>query len=206
MGTVKCLTPQGLFLSMPEASALVAQMGLQLSDPTGCSGRVEVWHRGSWGTVCDDSWDMRDAEVACRQLGCGRALSALPEAAFGEGTGPIWLEQVECRGTEASLQDCWAQLGDRGACRHKEDAAVNCSGERQGWDTSQGLAFPFGSHPGSRAPGCLGGMCQGCLHMPPCAHTHGVCERRLPGTCTPTLSAQLSFSSSADAPRTIPPG
>lgn len=95
----------------------------------GCSGRVEVWHRGSWGTVCDDSWDVQDAEVACRQLGCGPALSALAEAAFGEGTGPIWLEQVECRGTEPSLQDCWARTADGGACRHKEDAAVNCSGE-----------------------------------------------------------------------------
>ncbi|KAF1573300.1 hypothetical protein FQV11_0003923, partial [Eudyptes moseleyi] len=98
----------------------------------GCSGRVEVWHRGSWGTVCDDSWDMQDAEVTCRQLGCGPAVSALDKAAFGEGTGPIWLEQVECQGTEPSLQDCWARPGDSGACRHKEDAAVNCSGERQG--------------------------------------------------------------------------
>ncbi|XP_042645073.1 antigen WC1.1-like [Tyto alba] len=80
-----------------------------------CSGRVEVWHRGSWGTVCDDSWDMQDAEVACRQLGCGPVVSALHEAAFGMGTGPIWLEQVECRGTEPSLQDCWAQArGQRG--------------------------------------------------------------------------------------------
>ncbi|XP_074786440.1 scavenger receptor cysteine-rich type 1 protein M130-like [Athene noctua] len=93
----------------------------------GCSGRVEVWHRGSWGTVCDDSWDMRDAEVACRQLGCGPAESALREAAFGMGTGPIWLERVECRGTEPSLQDCCARPGDGGACRHKEDAAVRCS-------------------------------------------------------------------------------
>ncbi|XP_042750089.1 antigen WC1.1-like isoform X1 [Lagopus leucura] len=93
----------------------------------GCSGRVEVWHRGSWGTVCDDSWDVQDAEVACRQLGCGPALSALAEAAFGEGTGPIWLEQVECRGMEPSLQDCWARTAGGGACRHKEDAAVNCS-------------------------------------------------------------------------------
>ncbi|XP_067164848.1 scavenger receptor cysteine-rich type 1 protein M130-like [Apteryx mantelli] len=92
-----------------------------------CSGRVEVWHRGSWGTVCDDSWDMKDAEVACRQLGCGPAVSALGEAAFGKGTGPIWLERVECRGTERSLWDCCTQPGDSGACQHKEDAAVNCS-------------------------------------------------------------------------------
>jgi len=94
-----------------------------------CSGRVEIWHHGSWGTVCDDSWDMHDAEVVCRQLGCGPAVSALAEAAFGEGTGLIWLEQVECKGTELSLQDCWARPGDSGVCRHKEDVGVHCLGE-----------------------------------------------------------------------------
>ncbi|XP_061871967.1 antigen WC1.1-like [Colius striatus] len=104
----------------------------------GCSGRVELWHRGSWGTVCDDAWDVRDAEVACRQLGCGPAVAALPEAAFGEGTGPVWLEQVECRGTEAALQHCWAWPGDRGLCRHKEDAAVRCAGPTRGRVSSGG--------------------------------------------------------------------
>nr|XP_047912413.1 scavenger receptor cysteine-rich domain-containing protein SCART1-like isoform X2 [Anser cygnoides] len=102
----------------------------------GCSGRVEVWHRGAWGTLCDNAWDMRDAEVACRQLGCGPAVYALGQAAFGEGTGPIWL--MECGGTELSLQDCWAQPGDSGACQHKADAAVHCSGEQWGWETSLG--------------------------------------------------------------------
>uniref|UniRef100_A0A8B9SZA7 SRCR domain-containing protein n=1 Tax=Anas platyrhynchos TaxID=8839 RepID=A0A8B9SZA7_ANAPL len=93
----------------------------------GCSGRVEIWHRGTWGTLCDNAWDMRDAEVACRQLGCGPAVYALGQAAAGEGTGPMWL--MECRGTELSLQDCWAQPGDSSACQHKADAAVHCSGE-----------------------------------------------------------------------------
>ncbi|KAF1459331.1 hypothetical protein FQV21_0012975, partial [Spheniscus demersus] len=93
----------------------------------GCSGRVEIWHQGSWGTVCDDSWDVADANVVCRQLGCGSAVSALSEAAFGEGTGPIWLEEVHCKGTELSLWDCPANTLFCKNCDHKEDAAVDCS-------------------------------------------------------------------------------
>ncbi|XP_056360222.1 antigen WC1.1-like [Oenanthe melanoleuca] len=93
-----------------------------------CSGRVEMWHQGSWGTICDDAWDVADANVVCRQLGCGSAVSALSEAAFGEGAGPIWLEKVHCKGTELSLWDCPAKPLFGKNCDHKEDAAVNCSG------------------------------------------------------------------------------
>ncbi|XP_068927324.1 scavenger receptor cysteine-rich domain-containing protein SCART1-like [Petaurus breviceps papuanus] len=94
----------------------------------GCSGRVEIWHGGSWGTVCDDSWDLEDAEVVCRQLGCGPAVSALGEAAFGQGTGTVWLDEVQCKGSELSLWDCPAEPWGHSDCGHKEDAAVNCSG------------------------------------------------------------------------------
>uniref|UniRef100_A0A3B3RAT7 Si:dkey-21h14.11 n=1 Tax=Paramormyrops kingsleyae TaxID=1676925 RepID=A0A3B3RAT7_9TELE len=92
-----------------------------------CSGRVELWHDDSWGTVCDDSWDLRDAQVVCRQLGCGTALEAHGNSAFGRGTGTIWLNEVNCRGDELHLWDCPHSLQDQRNCSHKEDAGVTCA-------------------------------------------------------------------------------
>uniref|UniRef100_G3U4X9 SRCR domain-containing protein n=1 Tax=Loxodonta africana TaxID=9785 RepID=G3U4X9_LOXAF len=94
---------------------------------TTCSGRVEIWHNGSWGTVCDDSWSLAEAEVVCQQLGCGSALEALREAAFGPGNGSIWLDEVRCRGKESSLWACAAQPWGQSNCKHEEDAGVRCS-------------------------------------------------------------------------------
>ena len=90
------------------------------------SGRVEVYHNDTWGTVCDDGWDITDANVVCHQLGYERAMFALGLAIFGEGSGPIYYDDVACNGTEARLADCLHPGIGIENCNHSEDAGVVC--------------------------------------------------------------------------------
>ncbi|XP_066107736.1 T-cell differentiation antigen CD6 isoform X4 [Saccopteryx bilineata] len=91
-----------------------------------CAGRVEMLEHGQWGSLCDDTWDLEDANVVCRQLKCGWAIQAVPGLHFAPGQGPIHRNQVNCSGSEAYLWDCPGLPGDR-YCGHKEDAGVLCS-------------------------------------------------------------------------------
>ena len=54
---------------------------------------------------------------------------ALGNAPFGEGTGPIWLDNVIC---DASVHQRLEECPNRGIgthnCRHSEDAGVRCQG------------------------------------------------------------------------------
>ena len=90
------------------------------------AGRVELQYNGTWGTICGDSWDLPDADVVCRQLGYDGALRAVRDTAFGQGTGPIWLDDVQCVGNETSISHC-SHLGlGVHNCRHYENAGVVC--------------------------------------------------------------------------------
>ena len=89
-------------------------------------GRVEILWNRKWGTLCDDYWDRTDASVVCQQLGYPGALLAVTNGRFGMGSGPIWVDNVHCLGSESRLQDC--HFGGFGIhnCEHSEDAGVVC--------------------------------------------------------------------------------
>ena len=88
---------------------------------------MEVCNDLVWGTVCDNGWDADDAQVVCRQLGYSLAEVhnfKVPEVP--DGTGQIWLDQVNCVGTETSLLDCNVDLTGNHNCSHDMDAGVTC--------------------------------------------------------------------------------
>ena len=89
---------------------------------------MEVYHNGQWGTVCDDGWDLNDAQVVCSELGYGKAIAALQRAYYGYGSGQIWLDNVNCIGSEVTINDCSHAGWGNHDCSHREDASIRCSG------------------------------------------------------------------------------
>uniref|UniRef100_A0A3B4YJL6 Galectin 3 binding protein n=1 Tax=Seriola lalandi dorsalis TaxID=1841481 RepID=A0A3B4YJL6_SERLL len=90
-------------------------------------GRVEVYHDGKWGTVCDDGWDLAEAQVVCRQLHFPGARSVVIGQDYGEGSGLIWLDDINCNGTEYHLLTCGFKNWGVTDCTHKEDVGVICT-------------------------------------------------------------------------------
>ena len=101
----------------------------RINGKTSLTGRVEFFYNGQWGTVCDDQWDINDAHVVCKQLGFPQASQAFSGATHGQGSGPIWLSNVACSGSELHLYDCSQSDWGNNSCNHDRDASVQC---RQG--------------------------------------------------------------------------
>ena len=108
----------------------VTDPGIRLLGGSGPhEGRVEVYHNGTWGTVCDDGWDLQDAMVVCRQEGYFNVTSAKRSASFGAGSGPIFLSNLSCSGNESHIMACPKYSSADHNCTHSEDAGVICEGE-----------------------------------------------------------------------------
>ena len=75
--------------------------------------------------MCDDQWDLLDAQVVCNQLGLGPAIAATKSSFFGLAEGDFGIDNVECFGSEDSILDC--DLSSSPNCDRSEVAGVICS-------------------------------------------------------------------------------
>jgi len=128
--------------------------GLLLSDCDGTCCRLDIFHDGVFGSICDDSVAQTTAEVACRQLGFAREGASFQVGGPGNGasgaapgSGAIWLDDLRCAGTEFSILDCpRSPLGDHN-CIHAEDLGLCCPGGGDGgngaysWKSTTTLVF-----------------------------------------------------------------
>ncbi|CAC5424588.1 unnamed protein product [Mytilus coruscus] len=99
--------------------------GLRITEGfAGNQGRLEIYYKGEWGTLCDDQFENVDAEIACRQLGYCLALK-LPSNKVNDGIGTIWVNNVNCSGSESYLLNC-TYNHDISHCRHYNDVGIHC--------------------------------------------------------------------------------
>ena len=87
---------------------------------------MEVYYNGTWGAVCGNGWDIMDAEVVCRELGFPGAAASHCCSHFGEGTGPVWLDNVGCAQTHKRLAACDHRGWGVHSCSEGQNAGVVC--------------------------------------------------------------------------------
>ncbi|XP_029990097.1 scavenger receptor cysteine-rich type 1 protein M130-like [Sphaeramia orbicularis] len=106
-----------LFLNCSDSVRLVHGSSL-------CSGRLQVRSNQSWSSVCEEDLDLNDAQVVCRELGCG-APSVLRGALYGQGEAPVWTSEFQCEGNESVLLDCGRSASD--TCSSGRAVDVTCA-------------------------------------------------------------------------------
>jgi len=90
---------------------------------TAHDGRVEVkTSNGQWSTICNRTWDLKEAYVVCHMLNYSKTVSA--GTANVKGSGPIYPKYLSCYGYETSIEQCGQGSV---SCNHSGDAAIVCA-------------------------------------------------------------------------------
>ena len=115
-----------LVFAIGSVAGAPAEGDVRLVGPADHMGTVGVFHNGQWGTICDDSWNYRDADVVCRELGYLRSYRIYYRAYFGQGEGPVLIDQINCPNNAQSLLECAHEGWGEHDCKKSEDAGVEC--------------------------------------------------------------------------------
>ena len=88
-------------------------------------GRVQIFFNGSWAGVCGTHWDIKEANVVCRQLEFQGAVAAATSSDF---PGTKLMYGIQCAGNEMSLIQCRHEIFNGSYCLYKEACVVCISG------------------------------------------------------------------------------
>ncbi|XP_025101970.1 deleted in malignant brain tumors 1 protein-like isoform X2 [Pomacea canaliculata] len=114
----------------PTTNTTITQVSpptVRLADGDGKGGRLEIFRHGQWRTVCSYVFRHKEARVACRMLGFNSSVArAVGSSIYGEGEGRLFLDDIECNGTESSLSECEYLGFISHLCSHSNDVGVIC--------------------------------------------------------------------------------
>ena len=117
------------------------------------NGTVQVCVNRTWGSICDSGWSSQDADVVCRQLGfttlgtnpqlscdilwcdclwfhCYQGAISYSNSFYGNTSGPMWIDNGRCTGSENSILNCTHNgIGVlASSCDHMDESGVECPG------------------------------------------------------------------------------
>ena len=110
--------------------AIPLDIKVRLSDNDPAKGRVEVYYNNTWGTVCPNGWDIRDAHVICKMLGYLYAVETQSSYDYGlsNSSRVQWLNNVQCNGQETNITECIHDGWYEHNCPNDQEVAVKCFG------------------------------------------------------------------------------
>lgn len=107
------------FVQFNKICFVISQVPVRLNGASlNYSGRVEVFYRGKWGRICSNKFDIKDAQVICRQLGFKEALAEFTGSNVEDSKLPFLMSEVSCTGHESELASC-----------ARTDREVDCAGD-----------------------------------------------------------------------------
>ncbi|WAR21590.1 L3BPA-like protein, partial [Mya arenaria] len=88
-------------------------------------GRVELKVFDTWGTICENGFGLAEANVICHMIGFPPAQAVYGVDTYGQGTGPIFVDDLSCGQSDTHINNCTYVTYDD--CTHLHDVAVKCT-------------------------------------------------------------------------------
>lgn len=116
----------------PSVPFLPEFVALRLENSNNCSGRLQVFYNGTWGSVCSNSMTRKTMSLACKELGCGDIQTLETQLPSGRLSGPAWLDRVECGETNTSFWQCPSAPWNPQSCDDlRDETHITCNGNSE---------------------------------------------------------------------------